>query len=115
LLKHSFQDAARKKSLYKVVGYSILIVFGISMVGMMFENGPFHIQEVNITETLPDGTPIILENTTFFLERNNNSWNEVANVLYVEQPIRYTTEMSHLHTNISFTQISLLILSQFLL
>lgn len=31
---------------------------------------------------------ISLENGEFLLQRNNHSWNEVADVLYVEQPLR---------------------------
>jgi carboxypeptidase D len=45
------------------------------MVGMMWENGPFTISDA------ADGVDYILTKNPF-------SWNEVADVLYVEQPIR---------------------------
>ncbi|KAI1294680.1 Lysosomal protective protein [Halotydeus destructor] len=40
-----------------------------SLAGLLTENGPFHIQ--------PDGETVYM---------NNNSWNQVANVLYLESP-----------------------------
>lgn len=45
-----------------------------SMVGMMFENGPFTIESI-------DG------NTSYSLISNPYSWNELVDVLYVEQPL----------------------------
>eukprot|EP01041_Mallomonas_annulata_P003654 gene3654-7281_t len=46
-----------------------------SMTGMMWENGPFNIQ---------DGD----NNKKYNLKYNPYSWNEVADVLFVEQPLR---------------------------
>jgi carboxypeptidase C (cathepsin A) len=45
-----------------------------SMVGMMFENGPFTIESI-------DG------NSSYSLVTNPYSWNELVDVLYVEQPL----------------------------
>ena len=45
-----------------------------SMVGMMFENGPFYIESAN-------------GNTSYNLVSNPNSWNEIADILYIEQPL----------------------------
>lgn len=46
-----------------------------SMVGMMWENGPFTLEETNSGNGY--GFPV-----------NQFSWNEAAHVLYVEQPVR---------------------------
>ena len=46
-----------------------------SMVGMMWENGPFGLQEASVG----DG---------YKFPTNDFSWNEAGNVLYVEQPVR---------------------------
>jgi carboxypeptidase D len=47
-----------------------------SMVGMMWENGPFTIHDHPYNPS------------DYKLERNPYSWNEVADVVFVEQPIR---------------------------
>ena len=53
-----------------------------SMIGMMHENGPFKIEaNPNFLKDDPNSLQ-------FILKRNPYSWNKVADVLYVEQPIR---------------------------
>jgi carboxypeptidase C (cathepsin A) len=50
-----------------------------SMVGMMWENGPF---------TIHDAVDPVSNKLDYKLERNRFSWNEAADIVFVEQPIR---------------------------
>ena len=56
-----------------------------SMVGMMWENGPFslHDKEASDPPSLYNG-----QSLPYTLRPNPHSWNNEASVLYVEQPIR---------------------------
>lgn len=76
-----------------------------SMVGMMWENGPFHIRDG--TAHSVDGAPLLCPlyfsvplthpclcygctgatPKPYYLEKNDYSWNEEAHVIYLEQPI----------------------------
>jgi carboxypeptidase C (cathepsin A) len=58
-----------------------------SMIGMMHEHGPFTIH-ANIDPTGNTGAGQGPKAPKYRLQRNDYSWNAVANVLYVEQPIR---------------------------
>lgn len=59
--------------------------FCSSMVGMMWENGPFTLHD-NDNDTLNDKLKTNI--STFSLKKNMYAWNEVANVLFVEQPVK---------------------------
>lgn len=52
-----------------------------SMVGMMWENGPFHIRDGR-NRPAPGQA-----DKAYFLEENPYSWNEEAHVIYLEQPL----------------------------
>jgi carboxypeptidase D len=58
-----------------------------SMVGMMWENGPFNIEEGGDS------------GLKYKLVRNPSAWNEEAHMLFVEQPIRtgFSTAAKHTH------------------
>ena len=57
-----------------------------SMIGMMHENGPFSIAFAD--EGSLTSEPSVEPSVKYKLKNNAFSWNRVANVLYVEQPLR---------------------------
>jgi carboxypeptidase C (cathepsin A) len=67
-----------------------------SLLGAFYENGPFTLKGMH--------------NSTYDLESNPSSWNEVAHTIFVEQPIRSVSlcliTFSSLHFRTGFSQAS---------
>ncbi len=65
-----------------------------SMVGQLWENGPFTIHNADEAESSKSSKSSSSESSnnddisSFYLKFNEFSWNEVADVIYVEQPVR---------------------------
>lgn len=62
-----------------------------SMVGQLWENGPFTIHNADEIESIKSSSSESSNNddiSSFYLKFNEFSWNEIADVIYVEQPVR---------------------------
>jgi len=74
-----------------------------SMVGQLWENGPFTIHnadEVDISSSSSSDSSNNDDISSFYLKFNEFSWNEVADVIYIEQPVRTGYSMASNHSTI---------------